>query len=193
MEEARARTRCPDCERMRAECERLRVRVAEVEARLARAQKHSGNSSKPPSSDIVKPPPDGPGRKRKKRRRGGQPGHPRHERSLFPPEQVDRTYDHALDHCPDCGGELEEADAPPRISQQVEIVKKPFRTEEHRGRAYWCAKCRKVHYAPLPRAITKAGLVGPRLTALIAYLKGPCHASYSTIRRFLADVIGVTL
>ncbi len=37
----------------------------------------------------------------------------------------------------------------------------------------------------------KAGLVGPRLTALIGYLKGACHCSFSTIRKFLQDVVGV--
>jgi len=36
-------------------------------------------------------------------------------------------------------------------------------------------------------------LTGPRLTTLIAYLKGACHASYSTIRKFLRDVVGVTI
>ena len=41
--------------------------------------------------------------------------------------------------------------------------------------------------------LDKGGLVGPQLTALIAYLKGVCHASFSTTRTFLRDVVGVTL
>jgi len=32
-----------------------------------------------------------------------------------------------------------------------------------------------------------------RLTTLIAYLKGACHASYATIRKFLRDVVGVRI
>ena len=35
--------------------------------------------------------------------------------------------------------------------------------------------------------------MGPRLTTLIAYLKGACHASYGTIRKFVRDVVGVTI
>jgi transposase len=35
--------------------------------------------------------------------------------------------------------------------------------------------------------------VGPQLTALIAYLKGACHASYSTVRKFLRDVVGLSI
>jgi len=37
------------------------------------------------------------------------------------------------------------------------------------------------------------GLVGPHLTVLIAFMKGSCHASYSTIRMFVRDCVGVTL
>src|SRR5439155_11877101 len=44
-----------------------------------------------------------------------------------------------------------------------------------------------------PLSIERGGLVGPRLTTLIAYLKGACHASFSTIRKFLRDVVQVTL
>ena len=37
----------------------------------------------------------------------------------------------------------------------------------------------------------RAGLLGPRLTALVAYLKCVGHASFSTVRKFLRDVVGV--
>jgi hypothetical protein len=33
----------------------------------------------------------------------------------------------------------------------------------------------------------------PGLTTLIADLKGDCHASFSTVRKFLRDVVGVSL
>lgn len=186
MAETSIGTRCP-------ECERLRARVADLEMRLAAAQKHSGNSSKPPSSDIVKPPKGPRGRKSKKRRRGGQPGHPRHERPLFASEEISVIHPYTLDQCPDCGGTLRQAPAAPLVIQQVEIVEKPLRIEEHRGQAYWCRKCQRLHYAPLPAEVEKAGLVGPRMTALVGFLKGVCHASFSTIRKFLRDVVGVTI
>lgn len=38
-----------------------------------------------------------------------------------------------------------------------------------------------------------AGLSGPRLTALVGYLKGACHASFSTIRKLLRDVLGLSV
>jgi transposase len=167
--------------------------VAVLEAQLAAARKHSGNSSKPPSSDIVKPPKDSPQGKNKKRHRGGQPGHPKHERPEFPSEQIDQTHDYTLTQCPDCGGKLQNADATPRVIQQVEIIDKPVRIEEHRGRAYWCRHCQRVHYGALPQAVEKAGLAGPKLTALVGFLKGACHCSFSTIRKYLRDVVGITI
>src|SRR5581483_10912901 len=188
MAERESRIGCPLCEGLRA-------RIAELEAQLAKAQKHSGNSSKPPSSDIVKPAPNNvPLPKGQKRQRGGQPGHPRHERPAFTPDQLTAPpHEYTLDHCPDCGGTLKQAAAAPRLIQQVEIVVAPIQVEEHRARASWCAKCQKVHYAALPAEVVNAGLVGPRLTALVGFLKGGCHASFSTIRKFLRDVVGVTI
>ena len=64
---------------------------------------------------------------------------------------------------------------------------------EHRSHPGWCPCCRKECYAPLPISIERGGLAGPRLTTVVAYLKGACHASYSTIRKFVRDVLGVTI
>jgi transposase len=181
-------TTCPSCETQRQEIAELRARLADLEAKLAKAQKNSGNSSKPPSSDIVKPPRPKPTRKRKS---GGQPGHPRHQRPPFEADQVDDCIEYTWPHCPDCGGPVEASDEPPRIVQQVEIIAKPTRVTEHRGVACWCAGCQKTHYAPIDPAVRRGGLLGPRLTALVAYLKCVCHASFSTVRKFLRDVVGV--
>ena len=168
----------------------LQERIAALEAELAKAKKNSSNSSKPPSSDIVKPrkPPRKGGRKRS---RGGQPGHEQHLRSPFPPEAVNEFMPYTLDWCPDCGGTLVLSRRPPEVLQQVEITATPTVVTEHQGLAYWCPHCRKFHYAPFPEAIVKAGLFGPRLTALVAFMKGVCHASFSTIRKFLRDVVRV--
>jgi transposase len=170
----------------------LEARLAELESRLARLAKNSGNSSKPPSSDIVKPAPVGK-KRRSRRQRGAQPGHPKHERVAFSPEEIDRTTDYQFSRCPDCDEPLEVLDQPARVVQQVEIVVQPTRITEHRSRTCRCPRCHKEFVKPIPRAVRKAGLVGSRLTALVGYLKGACHCSFSTIRKFLQDVIGVSI
>ena len=178
--------------RLRAEVERLGAENTRLQQQLAAARKDSSTSSKPPSSDIVKPKKplakDG-----KRRTKGGQPGHEQHLRSPFPPEAVDHFERHTLDCCPDCGGTLVLSRCEPEVLQQVEIVERPTVVTEHRGLAYWWPHCRKVHFAPIPDAVLKAGLFGPRLTALVAFMKDVCHASFSTIRKFLRDVARVTV
>jgi transposase len=171
----------------------LRVEVAQLRAELAAAKKDSSNSSKPPSSDIVKKPKDKP-KDGKKRKRGAQPGHPRHERPVFSDDQVDYTELYCVE-CPDCHGPVVPSKLPPKVIQQVEL---PLPSEMIsvvgvRSHACWCRKCKQVHYAPFDQASRRAGLVGSRLTALIAYLKGACHCSYSTIRKFIRDVLAITI
>jgi transposase len=192
-------TPCANCERLQAQVDSLRQQldalqavVAQLQQRLASARKDSSTSSKPPSSDIVKPPPPAGPAGGSKRRIGGQPGHPKHERALFPPEMV-TPFLHTLDRCPCCAGELRRNAHFVKIVQQVDFGPPPLRVEEHASPEYWCGRCLRSFNAPMPGPIEKGGLVGPRLTALIAYLKGVCHASYSTVRLFLRDVVGVTV
>mgnify|MGYP001980695044 CR=1 FL=1 len=173
--------------------QQLEHRNADLEAQLAKGRKDSSTSSKPPSSDIVKPPKRGARRRTGKRKAGGQPGHPKHERPPFTPDQLDAAWEYTLSACPDCGGGLRKAPAESRVVQQIELVKKPVRIEEHRALAFWCPRCRKVHFAELPAEVDKGGLVGPQLTAHIGYLKGVCHASYTTIQKYVQQVLGVPL
>jgi len=169
----------------------LEKQVTELTDKVAKLSKNSSNSSKPPSSDIVKPP-----RKKKgsgSRNIGGQPGHTRHERTPFTADEIDEFHPHTLDLCPDCGGKLKEVEGSEKVVQQVEVVEKPIHIEQHTALCYWCEHCQKFHYAQMPAYIDKGQLVGPHLTAIIAYMKGGCHCSFSTIRKFLRDIVGVTI
>ena len=55
--------------------------------------------------------------------------------------------------------------------------------EQHTAQAQWCLTCRKSFVPAFPEELRKAGLAGPRLTALVGFLKGACHMSYSTIQQ----------
>jgi transposase len=199
---------CANCEQLQRQVETLRqlveqqqqsiasltAQVGILQEKLAAAAKDSSTSSKPPSSDIVKPPKPAPPPGQGKRQRGGQPGHPKHQRTAFPPEQLTvPPHDYCLHCCPVCQGDLLPTDAAPRVVQQIDIRDVPLVIEEHRGHAAWCPACQVVHYAPLPNFVQQGGLAGPRLTTLIAYLKGACHASFSTIRKYLRDVVQVSI
>jgi transposase len=202
-----AATPCAGCQRLQAQVDEqrllleqqrtqlqlLQATVARLEEQLAAARKDSSTSSKPPSSDIVKPPPPPPPPGQDRRKRGGQPGHPKHERALFPEELVTTAFEHRLDACPCCGGPLHLNAGFDHVVQQVDVLPARLTIEQHTRPDYFCDRCRRTVLAPLPRHIRKGGLVGPWLTTLIAYLKGFCHASFSTVRKFLRDVMQVTI
>ena len=185
-------TECPNCKRLEVRVVALEALAQRQAEEIARLKKNSSNSHKPPSSDIVKPPkpapPDG-----EKRRIGAQRGHPRHDRPPFPPEAIDHTQEYTLIQCPDCGTRLLRSAQPPRMIQQADLAPRLVTVTEHRAHAYWCPHCQKVHYAEIPDPVRKGGLVGPRLTALLAWLKGAAHASYSTLFVFARDVLKVHL
>ena len=164
-------------------------RVEALERKVAQLSKNSSNSSKPPSSDIVKP--KAKKRQKGKRKIGAQPGHPRHERPLFPEKEIDKFHDYRLTACPECGNsDVTFLDEPPRVIQQMELERFVVTKEEHRTYPVWCERCGKVHYHPFPEDVLKEGLFKERLTTLVAYMKAVDHASFSTIRKFIRDVLG---
>jgi transposase len=175
-------------------------RIAELEAQLAAAKKNSRNSSKPPSSDITKPPadPTRSGSRRKKRSIGGQEGHPKHEADLTI-DDADHVVDLRDDQIPEATSRdlVAAPDLKPKLLFQNELVEQPIELTVYVAHPYRDRGTGEVFYAPFPHDVEAAGILGPRLTALAACLKGGIHASYTGTERvfgFLgADVCRSTL
>jgi len=166
-------------------------RIELLESALAASQKNSGNSSKPPSSDIVKPPkPKGKGRR--KRKIGAQKGHKKHSRIPFAEDQLDIIIPLTLDCCPRCNGTLTVSDTSTKVDQQVELVGRKYIITEYRRPQYLCDACQRVHFAPRPPKL-KSGLFGENLIATTAYLKGHCHMSYTKLRDHFRDLYGICI
>jgi transposase len=192
---------CRNCDRLARRVTELETRLAgalarigDLERQLASAGKDSSTSSKPPSSDIVKPPrpaAQAHAGQQRKRRRGGQPGHERHERTPFGTEDVDTAWIYEWPES-SLSADWEPLQEFSTI-QQVDLATKLFEVTEHRARLYLHRPTGEVVAAPLPDEVLRAGLVGPRLSALIAYQKGACHMTYRVIETFLADVIHLPL
>ena len=79
------------------------------------------------------------------------------------------------------------------VLQQIELAACPCVITEHRAQCFRDPATGRIVQAAWPAEVAAAGLLGPRFTALIAYLKSVCHASFSTIRKFCRDVLGVTI
>jgi transposase len=175
---------------LQREVQQLRADNQKLQDQITRLQRNSSNSSKPPSSDIVKPPKKGTPRRKGKRKIGGQKGHPRQERIPFAPDAIDAIRFYVLPA-------EQVQDLIPlddwSILQQVELVKKLYRVTEHRARKYLDPRTGRIVIAPLPAAVKAAGLVGPNLSALAAYQKGDGQMSYSTIQRFWNEVLGIPI
>lgn len=163
----------------------LRAEVAALKEEISRLKKNSSNSSKPPSSDIVKPPKPEPA-DGSKRKIGGQHGHRKFTRQQFKPEEIDHTIICELSAQEAAG--LEALDEW-YILQQVRLPKKLYEVIEYRARVYRDPRTEKKFHAPLPDGVCQGGLLGADMTALAAFLKGNCHASYTTIESFFAQVL----
>jgi transposase len=134
---------------LEAEVASLKALVEKLVGEIARLKKTSRTSSKPPSSDITRPPKaDGAGSNHKtKRKRGGQKGHARNLREPFASERVDEVfeYDFAPAPAPGCTPGCTPGDKPGdqweplndwHVLQQVELRVSPLIVTEHRFRKY---------------------------------------------------------
>src|SRR4030043_2063782 len=111
----------------------LNSKIDALQQEIARLKKNSRNSSKPPSSDIVKPNRNGTSQAKHGRKIGGQQGHPRQERAAFAPEDVDRVIPYELSPAQRRGL------IPLKqwfVRQQVDLADKLYIVTEYRARKY---------------------------------------------------------
>jgi transposase len=169
----------------------LEQRVNQLEARLNR---HSGNSSQPPSQD----PPQAPKNRREKsgRRPGGQVGHQGNHRELAPPEKVNKIVEPRAENCPHCRRALQQAaarQAPPVERRQVwELPEIHPVITEHRLLAGWCGHCQAWVKPELPAEVGRSAF-GPRLQAWVAILTGRFRHSRRQVMDLLQDLCGVSV
>lgn len=156
---------------------------------IARLKKNSDDSSKPPSTDQNKPVRTA-NRKKVKRKQGGQPGHKKHVRQPFTPEQIDKTYEYTLKG-KDADGLIPLDDW--HIVQQITLPKKLYYVTEHRARKYLNPQTNEIVITPLPDDVAKGGLFGADMTAMTAFLKGECHMSFTTIKSFFEQVFDLKI
>lgn len=167
----------------------LEQRVNELEAKLNR---HSGNSSQPPSQD----PPQAPKNRREKsgRNPGGQVGHQGNHRELAPPEKVHKIVEHRAETCPHCCSALQHAaarQAPPVERHQVWELPEIFPViTEHRLLAGWCPRCQSWVKPELPAEMGRSAF-GPRLQAWVAILTGRFRQSRRQVVELLRELCGV--
>lgn len=164
-------------------------RIASLEAKIATLEKTPRNSSLPPSTEHphAKPPRD---KKKSKKKRGGQPGHPKHERTLIPTEQCSDVVALHPHDCRRCGAALNGDDPEPLRHQVWELPQVvPIVTEFQLHRRK-CECCGETTCAPLPEDVP-VGQSGPRLVAFVGLLMGHFRQSKRRAAFFLQDFLGM--
>ena len=164
----------------------LTAEIKSLKLELAKAKKDSSTSSKSPSSDIVKP------RKKKTDRRkkpkpGGQKGHKRQLRVPLPPERVNESFVYEIDDSEVRDRGLTATDQF-EIIQHVELLDLPVHVTEHQLRKDLDRDGSTV----LPNVpLLQGPIFGPRMLAMIGWLKSRAHCSYSTVALWMSDVLQV--
>jgi len=159
--------------------------LIELVLKIQRPGKTSRTSSKPPSTDKKV-------RRESARPGGAKPGHKGHFRTLAaaPCERID----HRPDACPHCRAALDEALAG-EVTGEYDEIDLPVLTpvvRRHRRLAVICPGCRKRVRAPLPDA-ARGSPFGPRLHALVVYLKTFQLVSFARLEQMFGDVFGLAV
>ncbi len=165
---------CPRCAVLERRIAELEARIRELERRLLEALRASKRQAAPFSRNQPKQKPKKPGR---------PDGHAAALRPL-PPPRITEIIDVPLEHCPGCGGRVDDVQTHQQIVTdlpQIEPVAKQYVTQSG-----YCPRCRKRVRSRHPEQSSDAAgsagnQIGPTALALAADLKHRLGLSYRKI------------
>lgn len=177
--------------RVDALLEQVAALTAENAALKEKLAKSSRNSSKPPSSDGPKERSERRTKKPTGKAAGGQPGHRKHERPLWPAEKVSKRIVLRPMKCEECSLPLVGEDPEPRRHQVFELPKvEPIVTEFVRH-SRECG-CGYVTRAPLPDGVPSR-VFGPSVDAAVSYFMGVHRMGKRGVAEALLDLYGLPI
>jgi transposase len=173
-------------ESLLARINKLEEDVAQLKAAI---HKNSQNSSKPPSSDMFRPPKSLRGKSDKPT--GGQPGHEGH--SLKQVEKPDHVKEHPLRGTCDCGRNLTNGKNRGYERRQVFDVPKPVvEVTEHRSETKECA-CGRLHTADFPSGVDAPVQYGTNIRSMLVYFSQYQMIPQKRICEAMTDLFGVNV
>jgi transposase len=171
----------------------LMTRIGQLTARMtvieARIGMNSANSSKPPSSDGYAKPNPKSLRKSSGRKPGGKKGHS--GTTLCRVAEPDEIVVHEPGRCV-CGCGLDDATVEQVESRQVfDLPEKLVWVTEHRMVSKTCPHCGCTVRAVAPPQAPGPVQYGPRIRAMVVYLRDVLMLPYQRLTDFCDDVLGV--
>ena len=162
--------------------------TAQVQTLTDQHSRTSHNSHQPPASDGFKKQPRSL-RRRSGKRPGGQPGHP--GQTLTFAAAPDEIAIHRPSHCERCGAGL--VGVPAQARQRRQVVDLPplqLQTIEHQVETVCCPVCRQLSSGQFPPEAPEPLQYGPRLKALVVYLRVYQLLPSARTQELLADLFG---
>lgn len=177
---------------LRTENSKLRSENSKLQDRLAHYEtpKNSGNSHKPPSSDISKPKRTKSLRSKSGRKPGGQKGHKGTTLKMQTPDIIEPLY---ASRCEHCGRSLSGQSSTYIGSRQVidlpeiKTICKEYQVYETRCT---CGCCNKGHY---PENVRSAVSYGPNVQSLVTYLSSRQYIPFNRLHELMSEIMGTTI
>jgi len=149
--------------------------------------RNSSDSSKPPSSDLLKksekareePVEEG------KRKPGGQLGHQGTTRKGF--GRVDRFELVKMQQCPNCGGQSW-TDIGVKTRQTARLVEKPIEIVEYQQHQCYCQNCATVVWGEMPVDVIGEQDLEASLQGMLVWLGTYAHMSYEKQQEWLVQM-----
>jgi len=164
--------------------------INRLEGRLS---KHSGNSSKPPSSDGLKKPPSPQSlRTPSGKKPGGQESHP--GKTLEMVEEPDEIVQHKTSgSCRGCNHSLEDAQSSLMRRQVFDLPPVVPVITEHQVEVKICPGCGMENRGEYPDGISGVTNYGPRLESLALYLLNQQLLPYERASQLFSDLFSIPL
>lgn len=169
---------------LRAQVEQLTRQLNEV---LAEFRRLTGRNDPRPGKGPSSTAGSKPERAKSARKRGGQPGHPKHERALVPPDEVDEIHDCVPEECENCRARLDGTDEDPERHQVWSLPEIRARVAEYRQHALGCGQCGHVTRGKLPPGVPSRAFAA-NVVALVAVLMGSYRLGKRPVQALLADL-----
>jgi len=170
---------------LKQEIRELKARLQELETRL---NQNSRNSSKPPSSDMVRPAPKSL-KEPSGRKSGGQPGHPGH--TLKPANNPDHIERYPVHCCGGCHRSLAGQQPDGWVKRQVfDIPPQRIEVTEHQAEIKTCKDCGHETMGEFPPDVQQAVQYGNRLKSHSAYLSNYQFIPYERQEEYFQDIYG---
>lgn len=163
----------------------------EIERLKAVNSRNSKDSSKPPSSDLLKRSEkageagEAGEEKEGKKKAGGQPGHKGKTRKGF--NRVDRYETIKPEGCPNCGGESWK-EIGESIRQTARLVAKPIEIVSYEQKQCQCNDCATIVWGELPKEVIGDQDLEASLQGMLVWLGNYGHMSYEKQQEWLKEM-----